>query len=179
MQEISRKDFVRLSATFLGAAVAAACSDSKKDATSSGGSSGDESSSGVGTSTSSSGSSSGTSSSSSSGSSTSGGSSSSGSSSGDPVDAGRDTGPDATASACGMNKSFMQGAGITSSHPHSFTIPLADFMGNVDKTYTLIGTNPHTVNITGAQFAMLRAGMTVSVVSSVANGHTHACAIKC
>jgi hypothetical protein len=172
MSEISRKQFIQLSITLLGGAVvAAACSDSNSTSSSSGGAS------------SSGGSSSGGSSSSSS----SGGSSSSSSGGQDAAtdalvtDAGGD-GSDGAVNACVANKTFTNaaGGGITSNHAHTVTIPLTDLIGNVAKQYTItLGGHTHTLDVTAAQFAMMRAGLTVNITSGLGGGHTHACALKC
>lgn len=174
---VTRKDFIRLTIAFIGTSAAtSACSDETESSSSSGAASGSS-----GTASSSSGSTTSSSSSS---------SSSGGSSSGSPVvDAGSDAsdaGPmtdagDSGGSACGAAKTYKEGQGITSNHAHAFMIPVADFAGNANKTYTMSGGHAHDVTITAAQFAMLRAGQTINVTSTGGGGgnHTHACTISC
>ena len=106
------------------------------------------------------------------------------------TDSGMDSGSDASdamvdsgdaGNACTKNLTLNQNAGITSNHNHAFTIPMADFLGNANKTYTMNGQHTHNVTLTAANFATLRAGGTVNVTSTGggAGNHTHACTIKC
>lgn len=97
------------------------------------------------------------------------------------MDAMVDSGDAAVANKCTKNLTLNQNNGITTNHNHAFTIPMADFLGNVNKTYTMNGGHGHNVTVTAANFASLRAGGTVNVTSTGggAGNHTHACTIKC
>ena len=76
-----------------------------------------------------------------------------------------------------MRQVIRRNRGPFPNHAHAFTIPAVDFDSTVDKTYTMSGGYAHSVTLTPAQLATLRAGQTVSVTSTAGNGHTHAC--KC
>jgi hypothetical protein len=72
-------------------------------------------------------------------------------------------------------------ATVGTNHGHAATIPAADITAGVEKTYDIKGTSghPHTIKVTAAMFAMLKAGMPVMVTSSLDANHTHAVTISC
>jgi hypothetical protein len=100
-------------------------------------------------------------------------------------------------SACMEDIEVMENAGITSGHPHAFTVPMADIEAGVTKTYEMgmSGGHTHSVRISAADFAQLAMGMTVMIPESAAepgadesacynldgegNGHTHAMMLSC
>lgn len=75
---------------------------------------------------------------------------------------------------CGANS-------ITGNHGHALTIPEADLSSATDKVYSIQGNanHDHTVTLTAAQLAMLRAGQSVDVTSTNAGGHDHVVTARC
>ncbi len=84
--------------------------------------------------------------------------------------------PDAPAATC----TSATGA-IGTNHGHSITVPPADIVAGVDKTYDIQGgsMHPHFVVVSAAMFTMLKAGMAIMVTSSVVAGHTHPVTVTC
>jgi hypothetical protein len=70
---------------------------------------------------------------------------------------------------------------IGSNHGHAMVMLAADLDSTSTKTYQIRGTSdhPHTVTITPAQFATLRANGTLTVSSSVDDDHPHTVVITC
>ncbi|MEZ4336979.1 MAG: hypothetical protein R3B82_10155 [Sandaracinaceae bacterium] len=77
---------------------------------------------------------------------------------------------------------------MTNRHPpglrHSIDVPLADVEAAVDVTYDITGDSPHphTVLVTAAHFAMIAAGMSVTITSSEDMGvdlHSHDVTLFC
>lgn len=70
---------------------------------------------------------------------------------------------------------------IAGNHGHVLTIPTADLDSAVDKVYNIQGTAPHnhTVTLTVAELRSLKAGTTVTTVSSTADAHEHGVSIAC
>ena len=172
-QELTRKDFIRLSFAFVAvAAGVGACSDDKTGSSS--GTSGGSSSGDLDSGTSSGDIDSGNSS----------GNIDSGTSSGNidsGTSGGNDSGTSGDSGGASCNNSLTLGdAQIAGNHSHAATIPSADLMGSADKTYSIQGASGHThsITLTAANFASLRAGNSVSVTST-SSGHTHVCTIKC
>ena len=97
-------------------------------------------------------------------------------SSGQPTDGSTPPPVDAPPMACAS----ATGA-IGSNHGHAITLSPADVAGTTDRTYAIKGSSPHphTVVITAAQFAMLRATGTVTVMSTVDAGHAHSVIVTC
>lgn len=64
---------------------------------------------------------------------------------------------------------------FTANHGHVLDIPLADLDSSTAKTYNTRGTatHNHTVTLTPAQLADLKAGRTIFVTTSVDAEHTH------
>lgn len=73
------------------------------------------------------------------------------------------------------------GATIGSNHGHVIMVTTAEANAGVDKTYQIQGTSthPHTVMITAANFATLRAAGTVIVTSSTNASHSHSVTVTC
>ncbi|MFI4928661.1 MAG: hypothetical protein ACHP83_00350 [Burkholderiales bacterium] len=85
------------------------------------------------------------------------------------------------ASGCGSS-----GAEISSNHGHVLTVPTADLSSTAAKTYSIMGaaTHDHTVTLSPAQLAQLKAGQSVTVTSTVTNApsfgsHSHDVTINC
>ncbi|MGE3762953.1 MAG: hypothetical protein AB7L94_11890 [Kofleriaceae bacterium] len=66
-------------------------------------------------------------------------------------------------------------------HGHAMTIAPEDLHSTSTRTYQIRGTSdhPHTVDITPAQFASLRANGTLTVTSSYDDDHPHTVVITC
>ncbi len=100
-----------------------------------------------------------------------------------PEDAGNqvvDASPGAPGDAPAMACSAMSVV-IGSNHGHVMTVAAADLDSTSPKAYAIQGTSshPHTVTITPAQFAMLRANGTLMTTSSSDDGHTHTIKVTC
>lgn len=72
-------------------------------------------------------------------------------------------------------------ATISANHGHTAMIPAADVAAGVEKTYDIKGgsQHPHSITVTAAMFAMLKAGTMVVVTSSNDAGHTHNVTVSC
>lgn len=70
---------------------------------------------------------------------------------------------------------------ITANHGHQLSIPVADLDSTVAMTYSIQGTadHAHQVSFSPAQLAQLKAGVAVTVASTVAFGHSHAVTEAC
>jgi hypothetical protein len=70
---------------------------------------------------------------------------------------------------------------VSANHGHAAAIPAADVMAGVEKSYDIKGgsQHPHTITVTAAMFAMLKAGTMVVVTSSNDAGHTHNVTVTC
>ena len=70
---------------------------------------------------------------------------------------------------------------ILANHGHVLTVSMADAAAGVDKTYDIQGTATHThsVTISAALFVMLRAGTTISTMSSTDSSHSHSIMVVC
>lgn len=64
---------------------------------------------------------------------------------------------------------------FSANHRHSLVIARADLDSTVARTYNVQGTGDHghTVTLSPAHLAQLKAGQTVSVTSTMDSGHTH------
>lgn len=78
------------------------------------------------------------------------------------------------ASTCGA-------ASISDNHGHALSIQKTDLDSTVDKTYSIMGsaTHSHSVTLTVAQLAQLKAGNMVTVTSSTADAHSHEVTVRC
>ena len=70
---------------------------------------------------------------------------------------------------------------IGSNHGHALSIPLAEALAGVAKSYNIKGASghPHTVAVSVAQFKQLGAGAVLTIQSTVDAGHKHAVKISC
>jgi hypothetical protein len=89
--------------------------------------------------------------------------------------------PPPPASGCGSS-----GAEISGNHGHVLTIARADLDSMTDKVYGIMGTatHDHSVTLTAAQLAQLKAGMVVTVTSSATDApgiglHSHVLTVSC
>jgi hypothetical protein len=73
------------------------------------------------------------------------------------------------------------GAAISGNHGHSLSIPAADLDSTTARTYGIQGgaNHPHTITLTPAQLAQLKAGQSVTVNSSTDLSHDHSVMITC
>ena len=72
-------------------------------------------------------------------------------------------------------------ATIGTNHGHTANVPAADVNAGVQKSYDIKGSSghPHTITVTAAMFAMLKAGTPVTVTSTNDANHTHTVTITC
>ena len=72
-------------------------------------------------------------------------------------------------------------ATIGTNHGHTLMVPAADVAAGTMQTYDIQGTSPHphTITLTATDFAMLQAGMPVTVDSSLDARHTHQVTVMC
>jgi hypothetical protein len=73
------------------------------------------------------------------------------------------------------------GVTIADNHGHSLSLPLTDLDSTVDKTYDIMGAADHThsVTFTAAQLGMLKAGQTITVLSTTTLAHDHMVSERC
>ena len=97
------------------------------------------------------------------------------------VDAGNNNNPDAMQAPDAMNTCTTIAAAIGANHGHTMTVAAADLESATPKMYEIQGASahPHTVTITPAQFAMLKANGTLTVTSSTNAGHPHTVVVTC
>lgn len=70
---------------------------------------------------------------------------------------------------------------IAANHGHVLAVAVADLASLVDLTYDIHGTATHThsVTLSAADLATLKAGMNVSTVSTVTLAHQHTISVLC
>ena len=70
---------------------------------------------------------------------------------------------------------------ISGNHGHMLTIAKTDLDSTTDKVYSIMGsaTHDHTVTLTAAMLAQLKAGMSVTVTSSTTLQHNHDVTVSC
>jgi hypothetical protein len=70
---------------------------------------------------------------------------------------------------------------IGGNHGHRLDVPLDDVADGERATYDIRGSSPHThsVTLTADDFERLQAGEQVTVMSSVADAHSHAITVRC
>jgi hypothetical protein len=87
------------------------------------------------------------------------------------------SGGETSSNACTTDPDVM----IESNHGHELVVPLADVEAGVEATYNIQGTSmhPHSVTLTAEHFTMLQQGMQVVVDSSMDAMHTHAVTVSC
>ena len=80
---------------------------------------------------------------------------------------------------CTMNGTTVE---ISSNHGHALTVSKADVSAGAEKTYDIMGTSghKHTLTISAAQFAMLKANTSIMATSTASSdGHTHKVNVLC
>ncbi len=82
--------------------------------------------------------------------------------------------PPAAALSCGATN-------ISDNHGHTLALPAGDENSTVAMVYPITGAadHIHTVTLTPAQFALIKAKTAVTVISSVGLGHTHTVTVNC
>ncbi|HJW11996.1 MAG TPA: hypothetical protein VJ598_09430, partial [Albitalea sp.] len=70
---------------------------------------------------------------------------------------------------------------ITGNHGHVLSVPKTDLDSTSDKVYSIMGSaaHDHTVTLTAAQLAQLKAGMSVTVTSTTTLSHNHDVTVSC
>jgi hypothetical protein len=70
---------------------------------------------------------------------------------------------------------------IATNHGHAMTVSKADVAAATPKTYDIAGgsLHSHSVTITGAQFAMLAANTSITLVSTSDGTHIHNVTVTC
>ncbi len=98
-----------------------------------------------------------------------------------PADAGTDASPGIDAStgmaSCSMNGTLVA---IGGNHGHTLVVSKADVAAGTQKMYSIRGASAHnhTVVVTAAQFAMLAANTSISLVSTPTD-HSHPVTVSC
>ncbi len=95
-------------------------------------------------------------------------------------DAGGDGGsPDAASPGACVGGALA--TAISANHGHALTVPRADVLAGVAKTYAITGSSshPHEVTLGANHFADLRRGIEIVVTSTSDFGHTHAVTVAC
>ena len=94
-------------------------------------------------------------------------------------------------SSSGYGNPMPQGCGasgtlIADNHGHELTIPTVDLSSTTSKVYSIVGTatHNHTVTLTAAQLAQLKAGQSVTVTSTTTDAppfgpHSHVVTASC
>lgn len=72
-------------------------------------------------------------------------------------------------------------ATISGNHGHALSIPAADLDATAPRTYDIQGSADHTHQVTfsAADLAQLKAGQTVTVISTTALAHEHSISETC
>jgi hypothetical protein len=80
--------------------------------------------------------------------------------------------------ACEQSEPFEM---IANNHGHELTVSQADVAAGTLKMYSIRGTSAHdhTVTISPASFATLKAGQTLTLTSSTASSHSHTVTVVC
>ena len=75
----------------------------------------------------------------------------------------------------GQSDLIVSTSSVDAGHSHTASIRRDELSSNTDRTLTSssAGGHTHLVTLTAADFATLRGGMSVTVVSSVDGGHSH------
>ncbi len=70
---------------------------------------------------------------------------------------------------------------ISSNHGHNITIPKADVVAGIEKSYDITGSSshPHSITVTVANFEKLKKNEQISITSSTDNGHSHGVSVSC
>ncbi len=72
-------------------------------------------------------------------------------------------------------------ASISANHGHTLSVPEADVLAGVEKTYDIRGTSAHghSVTLEEADFLLLAQGDSVVVTSTIDDGHIHEVTVRC
>jgi hypothetical protein len=91
-----------------------------------------------------------------------------------------DAGPDAPA-GCTLTDATVMIADNHPHAPHALVVPSADVQAGVEKVYDIMGVaaHTHTITVTAADFATLKAGGTIMETSTTALDHSHVITISC
>ena len=94
------------------------------------------------------------------------------------TDAGDASRPETGSTTC---QNGATASAISANHGHTLAVPRADVAAGGTKTYAIRGSSshPHSVTVTSAQFAQLRAGATVTLTSTSDAGHSHTVKVIC
>ena len=81
----------------------------------------------------------------------------------------------------GPSSCSSEGAAITANHGHSLSIAAADLDSTTARTYSIQGAagHAHSITLSPAQLASLKAGGTVTVTSTTDFAHEHAVTVTC
>lgn len=81
----------------------------------------------------------------------------------------------------GLSSCGAEGAAISGNHGHSLSIAAADLDSTTAKTYSIQGaaSHAHSITLSPAQLASLKAGGTVTVTSTTDLAHEHAVSVTC
>ena len=72
-------------------------------------------------------------------------------------------------------------ASIGANHGHALVVSQAEVAAGVEKSYNIQGSSghAHTVVVTAAMFATLKASRMVQTTSSTGSSHTHSITVTC
>jgi hypothetical protein len=71
-------------------------------------------------------------------------------------------------------------ASIGANHGHVVTLPAADVAAGAMRTYDVTGgTHTHQVTISASQFAMMRDGAAVMIMTTTFDAHEHTITFRC
>jgi len=81
----------------------------------------------------------------------------------------------------GLGSCSADGGAISGNHGHSLSIPAADLDSATALSYSIRGSanHDHTVTLSAAQLAMLKADQSITVTSSTDSAHDHSVTITC
>jgi hypothetical protein len=70
---------------------------------------------------------------------------------------------------------------ISGNHGHALTVPKTDLDSTTDKVYSIMGSadHDHTVTLTAAMLAQLKAGAMVTTTSTTTLSHNHNVTVSC
>ena len=83
--------------------------------------------------------------------------------------------------ACDSNEPMEAIADNHPAGPHALTVSPADVAAGANKTYSIQGSSghDHSITISAAQFSMLKAGASITTLSTSGGGHTHSVSVAC
>ncbi|HJV60350.1 MAG TPA: hypothetical protein VJ743_05350, partial [Albitalea sp.] len=70
---------------------------------------------------------------------------------------------------------------ISGNHGHALTVPQSDLDSTTDKVYSIMGSasHDHTITLSAAMLAQLKAGMSVTTTSTTTLSHNHDVTVSC